>query len=288
MAIRFDSPSPIVKAPVARRGDESASRNTQTAAATADPKSAAQLTLGAALKKAGETARAFGDSLTTRFDEARKSSAREQVAQIRERIQMLKRLILLFGGSKALLRELKQLAGALAAAADVLKDGGGGGGSASAGLEQGALYTEAGVPASGAPTAAQTEDGSPGSEAAESSDEREAEALAAQAESELAALGAKAAPQDPSATDDATTLAPAPADGQQAQRRADADLLEKALRELKALLALAKSAQRKADRDDQKRIKDIEEQVEQVEQAVGELNGPASLLSGFAGISVRA
>lgn len=287
MAIRFDSPSPILKAPVARRGDESASRNTQTAAATADPKSAAQLTLGAALKKAGETARAFGDALTTRFDEARKSSAREQVAQIRERIQMLKRLILLFGGSKALLRELKQLAGALAAAADVLKDGGGGG-SASAGLEQGALYTEAGVPASGAPTAAQTEDGSPGSEAAESSDEREAEALAAQAESELAALGAKADPQDPSATADATTLAPAPADGQQAQRRADADLLEKALRELKALLALAKSAQRKADRDDQKRIKDIEEQVEQVEQAVGELNGPASLLSGFAGISVRA
>ena len=289
MAIRFDSPSPILKAPVARRGDESASRNTQTAAATADPKSAAQLTLGAALKKAGETARAFGDALTTRFDEARKSSAREQVAQIRERIQMLKRLILLFGGSKALLRELKQLAGALAAAADVLKDGGGGGGSASAGLEQGALYTEAGVPASGASPAAQTNNGSPGSEAAESSDEqREAEALTVQAESELAALGAKAAPQDPPATDDAPTLASAPADSQQAQRRADADLLEKALRELKALLALAKSAQRKADRDDQKRIKDIEEQVEQVEQAVGELNGPASLLSGFAGISVRA
>ena len=286
MAIRFDSPSPILKAPVARRGDESASRNTQTAAATADPKSAAQLTLGAALKKAGETARAFGDALTTRFDEARKSSAREQVAQIRERIQMLKRLILLFGGSKALLRELKQLAGALAAAADVLKDGGGGG-SASAGLEQGALYTEAGVPASGAPTAAQTEDGSPGSEAAESSDEREAEALAAQAESELAALGAKADPQDPPATDDAPTLASAPVDGQQAQRRADADLLEKALRELKALLALAKSAQRKADRDDQKRIKDIEEQVEQVEQAVGELKAPASLSAGFSGISVR-
>jgi hypothetical protein len=288
MAIRFDSPSPILKAPVARRGDEAASRNTPTSAATADPKSAAQLTLGAALKKAGETARAFGDSLTTRFDEARKSSAREQVAQIRERIQMLKRLILLFGGSKALLRELKQLAGALAAAADVLK-GGGGGGSASAGLEQGALYTEAGVPASGASPAAQTNNGSPGSEAAESSDEqREAEALAAQAESELAALGAKADPQDPPATDDAPTLAPAPVDGQQAQRRADADLLEKALRELKVLLALAKSAQRKADRDDQKRIKDIEEQVEQVEQAVGELNGPASLLSGFAGISVRA
>ena len=288
MAIRFDSPSPIVKAPVARRGDEAASRNTPTAAATADPKSAAQLTLGAALKKAGETARAFGDSLTTRFDEARKSSAREQVAQIRERIQMLKRLILLFGGSKALLRELKQLAGALAAAADVLK-GGGGGGSASGGLEQGALYTEAGVPASAAPPAAQTDDGSPGSEAAESSDEqREAEALAAQAESELAALGAKTDPQDPPATDDAPTLASAPVDGQQAQRRADADLLEKALRELKALLALAKSAQRKADRDDQKRIKDIEEQVEQVEQAVGELNGPTSLPSGFAGISVRA
>lgn len=288
MAIRFDFPSSVSKLPTVRRSDETASRSTQPAAVDADPKTAAQLTLGAALKRASETARAFGDSLTTRFDEARKSSAREQVAQIRERIQMLKRLILLFGGSKALLRELKQLAGALASASEVLKDSGSGG-SASSGLAQGALYTEAGVPASGAPPAAPAGDHAQASEMAESSDEqREAEAQVAQAERELATLDAKADPQDPPATDDAPTLAPASADSQQAQRRADADLLEKALRELKALLALAKAAQRKADRDDQKRIKDIEEQLEQVEQAVGELNTPASLSAGFAGISVRA
>ena len=276
MAIRFDFPSSVSKLPTVRRSDETASRSTQPAAVDADPKTAAQLTLGAALKRSSETARAFGDSLTARFDEAR------------ERIQMLKRLILLFGGSKALLRELKQLAGALASASEVLKDSGGGG-SASSGLAQGALYTEAGVPASGAPPAAPAGDHAQASEMAESSDEqREAEAQVTQAERELAALDAKADPQDPPATDDAPTLAPASADSQQAQRRADADLLEKALRELKALLALAKAAQRKADRDDQKRIKDIEEQLEQVEQAVGELNAPASLSAGFAGISVRA
>lgn len=287
MAIRFDFPSLAPKAPAARRSDEAAARTAQATAATTDPKTAAQLTLGAALKKAGETARAFGDSLTTRFDEARKSSAREQVAQIRERIQMLKRLILLFGGSKALLRELKQLAGALASASEVLKEGGSGG-SASAGLAQGALYTEAGVSAS-PPPAAPAGDHAQASETAEPSDEqREAEAQVAQAERELAALDAKTDPQDPSADQDAPLPAAVPSDGQQAQRRADADLLEKAVRELKALLALAKAAQRKADRDDQKRIEDIEEQLEQVERAVGELNAPAPLSAGFAGISVRA
>src|SRR5690554_1411481 len=134
-------------------------------------KSVGQQTLGLALKKAGQAARAFGDSLSAQVDEARKAAAREQVAQIRERIRMLKSLILLFGGSKALLRELKQLAGALASASEVLKDSGSGG-SASSGLAQGALYTEAGVPASGALPAAPAGDHAQASEMTESPDEQ--------------------------------------------------------------------------------------------------------------------
>lgn len=239
-------------------------------------KSVGQQTLGLALKKAGQAARAFGDSLSAQVDEARKAAAREQVAQIRERIRMLKSLILLFGGSKALLRELKQLAGQLAAAASVLKESGGG--EASAGPALGTLYTERG--ASDAP------------EAAAPAGQPDDETRAAQADRELASSAKDADPDDPSGATDAERPAPVFAfgspDPQQAQRRADAELLEKALRELKALLAAAKAARRnRNDRDDQKRLKEIGEDLEQVEKALGQLNEPSGMGLAGMGISVR-
>lgn len=235
-------------------------------------KNVVQQTLGLALKKAGQAARAFGDSLSAQVDEARKAAAREQVAQIRERIRMLKSLILLFGGSKALLRELKQLAGQLAAAASVLKESGGGEASA------GTLYTEraaSDAPAAAAP-AGQPDDAT----------------RVAQADRELASSATDADPDDPS--DAAEVERPASAfafgspDPQQAQRRADAELLEKALRELKALLAAAKAARRnRNDRDDQKRLKEIGDDLEQVEKALGQLNEPSGMGLAGMGISVR-
>lgn len=235
-------------------------------------KSVGQQTLGLALKKAGQAARSFGDSLSAQVDEARKAAAREQVAQIRERIRMLKSLILLFGGSKALLRELKQLAGQLAAAASVLKESGGGEASA------GTLYTEraaSDAPAAAAP-AGQPDDAP----------------LVAQADRELASSATDADPDDPSDAAEAERPASAFAfgspDPQQAQRRADAELLEKALRELKALLAAAKAARRnRNDRDDQKRLKEIGEDLEQVEKALGQLNEPSGMGLAGMGISVR-
>lgn len=238
-------------------------------------KNVVQQTLGLALKKAGQAARAFGDSLSAQVDEARKAAAREQVAQIRERIRMLKSLILLFGGSKALLRELKQLAGQLAAAASVLKESGG---EASAGLAPGTLYTERA--ASDAP------------EAAAPAGQPDDATLAAQVDRELASSAKDADPDDPSGATDAERPAPVFAfgspDPQQAQRRADAELLEKALRELKALLAAAKAARRnRNDRDDQKRLKEIGEDLEQVEKALGQLNEPSGMGLAGMGISVR-
>lgn len=235
-------------------------------------KNVVQQTLGLALKKAGQAARAFGDSLSAQVDEARKAAAREQVAQIRERIRMLKSLILLFGGSKALLRELKQLAGQLAAAASVLKESGGGEASA------GTLYTEraaSDAPAAAAP-AGQPDDAT----------------LVAQADRELASSATDADPDDPSDAAEAERPASAFAfgspDPQQAQRRADAELLEKALRELKALLAAAKAARRnRNDRDDQKRLKEIGDDLEQVEKALGQLNEPSGMGLAGMGISVR-
>jgi hypothetical protein len=270
MAIRFDS----FPQPPARRLGAAAPQG-------APEKVAAQLTLGAALKKANETARAFGDSLTAQVDEARKNNAREQVAQIRERIQMLKSLILLFGGSKALLRELKQLAGQLAAAAGVLKENGGEG-VALASQTPGTLYTE---------SAPATATGTDSPEAVSQTDRSDDEALAVQAESDLAALSApQAEPDEQSASDEMDRPTPVFAlsspDPEQAQRRADADLLEKALRELKALFAAAKAARRNGnDRDDQKRLKEIGEDLEQVEKAIGQLRETPSVM---VGISVRA
>ena len=297
MITRLDSIAVLPKLPDARRldeaGREAASRGTPLTAAPVEAKASTQQSLGAILKKAGEEARAFGDSLTTRFDEARKNSAREQVAQIRERIKMLKQLILLFGGSKALLRELKQLAGTLASAADVLKEGGGGG-SAASGAE-GFLYTETGVPAETGKTGVPADGGSQTdmSEVRSESEQQAAQALAAQAKSELASLKAEPrspveAQDKPQVSDPKPTLGFAPASGtqQDAQRRADAEQLAKALSELKALVAAAKAAQRKRDREDQKRFAQIDEHLEQIGAAVQALNQPAPLMAG--GFSVRA
>lgn len=262
MAIRFEAATPPTS-PV--RKVENA-----TPQAPAE-QTLGQQTLGMVLKKASESARAFGDSLTARLDEARKASAREQVAQVRERIQMLKRLILLFGASKALVRELKQLAGQLAAAADVLNEGGGSR-SSSSGLELGSLYTEGGTPT---PTA------SPAT--TPQADQAEGEVLAAEAESDLTTP----AQAEGRADDDMAQRPAAPVlvfntDPQQAQRNADAEQLEKAVRELKALYAMAKASRRNRDRDDQRRLKEIGEHLEQAEKALGQLREPLVL-----GISVR-
>lgn len=106
MSLFLDTTS---KSSFTQRADAATPRTAQAAVESDDAAPDVKQTIGAALKKAGEAASTFGGTLTARFDEARKNSAREQIAQVQQRIQMLKRMILLFGGSKALLRELKQL-----------------------------------------------------------------------------------------------------------------------------------------------------------------------------------
>src|SRR5690606_40704985 len=71
-------------------------------------------------------------------------------------------------------------------------------------------------------------------------------------------------------------------DPQQAQRNADAEQQEKAVREIKALYAMAKASRRNRDRDDQRRLKEFGEHLEQAEKALGQLREPAAI-----GISVR-
>lgn len=65
--------------------------------------------------------------------QAKKARARERVAEVKKRIDELKKMLVMFGGMapKALLRELKQLAGELKGAAKDLQEGGSAASSAS-------------------------------------------------------------------------------------------------------------------------------------------------------------
>lgn len=278
MSLFLDTTS---KSSFTQRADAATPRTAQAAVESDDAAPDVKQTIGAALKKAGEAASTFGGTLTARFDEARKNSAREQIAQVQQRIQMLKRMILLFGGSKALLRELKQLAGTLATAAKTLKEDGNSTNTTTF------IYNETGAPPNqhGMPTEAPA---STDTSMQESNKQQEAQAFTGQVQHELAD-SASSSEEEASNPQSSSLATLAPAGSQQSQRHADADadakLLAETLRELKALVAAAKAAQRKPDREDQKHINEIDKHLEKVEQAIGSLNAPTAPI--FAGISIH-
>ncbi len=274
MSLFLDTTS---KSSFTQRADAATPRTAQAAVESDDAAPDVKQTIGAALKKAGEAASTFGGTLTARFDEARKNSAREQIAQVQQRIQMLKRMILLFGGSKALLRELKQLAGTLATAAKTLKEDGNSTNTATF------IYNETGAPPNqhGMPTEAPAPSDT---SMPESNKQQEAQAFTGQVQRELAD-SASSSEEEASNPQSSSLATLAPAGSQQSQRHADAKLLAETLRELKALVAAAKAAQRKPDREDQKHINEIDKHLEKVEQAIGSLNAPTAPI--FAGISIH-
>lgn len=274
MSLFLDTTS---KSSFTQRADAATPRTAQAAVESDDAAPDVKQTIGAALKKAGEAASTFGGTLTARFDEARKNSAREQIAQVQQRIQMLKRMILLFGGSKALLRELKQLAGTLATAAKTLKEDGNSTNTATF------IYNETGAPPNqhGMPTEAPAPSDT---SMPESNKQQEAQAFTGQVQRELAD-SASSSEEEASNPQSSSLATLAPAGSQQSQRHADAKLLAETLRELKALVAAAKAAQRKPDREDQKHINEIDKHLEKVEQTIGSLNAPTAPI--FAGISIH-
>lgn len=274
MSLFLDTTS---KSSFTQRADAATPRTAQAAVESDDAAPDVKQTIGAALKKAGEAASTFGGTLTARFDEARKNSAREQIAQVQQRIQMLKRMILLFGGSKALLRELKQLAGTLATAAKTLKEDGNSTNTATF------IYNETGAPPNqhGMPTEAPAPSDT---SMPESNKQQEAQAFTGQVQRELAD-SASSSEEEASNPQSSSLATLAPAGSQQSQRHADAKLLAETLHELKALVAAAKAAQRKPDREDQKHINEIDKHLKKVEQAIGSLNAPTAPI--FAGISIH-
>lgn len=259
MTIRFDSPR-FPAAPTTSKTDRPAREATDAV----DQKRAAQLALGEVLKKSSEAAKAFGDSLTARFDEARKDSARKEVAQIRETIKALKRMMLLLGGSKGLAKQLQQLARSLASASEVLNETGNA--TSSSNLADGVLYTESGLAANAGPRQESAQ--------ADAQAQQDAKAAASDAEGELKNLAAQDKTESEQAADEDTPLpvgklmATFSSDDlqQSGQHKADADLLAKALRELNLLVAAAKAAHQKRDREDRKRFEEIDENLKLAEK----------------------
>lgn len=88
------------------------------------------------LSKAAQEKLALSKAVRSSMDQhlqAKKARARERVAEVKKRIDELKKMLVMFGGMapKALLRELKQLAGELKGAAKDLQEGGSAASSAS-------------------------------------------------------------------------------------------------------------------------------------------------------------
>jgi len=245
-----------------------------------------QQTLNKAFEKIRENAREI-DTLTQQAIETRKSRARQKIAEIRETIRMLKQLMALFldNPPKALLQQLKKLARQLSEAAAVLKEGGG----QSSAAPESSIYGEADSAA--VPAAEQAEQISDDAEATPPSAEASA------AESELAALkadmqeqaedeegGAKANAVDKSRW--AMEFVSALSGGADPQRRSDAQLVDKALQELKALVAMVKAARRE-DPEHDRLLKDIEKHLGLADDAVQAMSQPNLAIPAVGNISIR-
>lgn len=252
--------------------------------------------LGKTLESAFQAAKALGDALATRLGDARKDNARQKVAQIRQEIDTLKkimRMIMLFGGkvSESLLRQLRELARSLSEAASVLKEGAAES-SPFVGVSDAANYsaTDA-MPSATAEDNAR--DGSDGATpmADAGSGTRQPEEVTALARNEPTARyptreEEKNGKADTGSEQPVRALVAAPDNRRETERRSDAELIKEALRELKALVAMAKAARHK-DHDSDKLLKDITKHLRQVDEAAGAMSIPSPTMPVAVGISVR-
>lgn len=190
-------------------------------------------------------------------DSSKKEAARKRIEDIKERIKMLRMLVSFGPASKGVIREIRELAQALGQAAKVLGDSGGDAKQAGSGESVApAKATSAEQPGlqedmeSLTKNSAQEDAG----RQSEASDERGIDAAAAGTPMTLKMYreNQRQAQQEdqPSAAD-------------KRQRGVDAQLIEDAVRRLKALLALAESARGTDNPDSRKRISDIQAHLEE-------------------------
>ena len=192
--------------------------------------------------------------------------ARGRIAEIKQRIKMLKMLLAMMGpeAAKGIIQELRQLAGQLAQAAATLSQGSGGGASVGP-MTAPVVHTAAAAPSAAMPAAATA--GITSAAAASTSD--------------VAAYAGSAPTAEDGAADAAQTVstsgedseridASSPAGERQRnarQRQADARLADEAMQALKALLAAAEKALREDKNADGNRVADLKAKLAQAEQS---------------------
>ncbi|WP_263144184.1 hypothetical protein [Pseudomonas sp. RIT-PI-AD] len=223
--------------------------------------------------KAIQTATAALKARTEQLGEERKAAARQRIENVKQRIELLKKLAVGLGpkAAKSLLNQIRQLAHEIGQAASVLRESSGSatGGSAvstpdlgsqdsssaaspgTAGLAEGGMASASEPVVEAAPPvdAAATEP--TGSEPAEAAGG--AEAAAAQGEAEAAGAQLDAQEKDEGGSASATFAA---APGGQAQRQQDGELIKDAVRKLRQLLAMVK-AQLPDDEESRKTLKQV-------------------------------
>ncbi|MGM3173755.1 cell envelope biogenesis protein TolA [Dickeya lacustris] len=218
----------------------------------------------------------FSDEVRKRFDAAmrenmsqlgdvKKDVARSRVEQIKQRIQMLKMMLMSLAGQAippGLLSELRQLARELGQAAQALNQGGGG---AAVGNSSGeAPASDAAQSGAGAASAA-AESASAGSEAVSAGEGASTTGEAAKGDSSQALAQAAQALQN--------QVAAFMAHGNgSSERQADAKAVQEAVRELKSLLAMVKHASKQSDKETQKKIQEIDNAVADTEKTVQSMN----------------
>ncbi|AOU96341.1 uncharacterized protein AruCF_5450 [Achromobacter ruhlandii] len=121
------SPAPTGNDPRATvRRDADAAQDRDAAQSAEKPVSIRVILSDEALERAAK-ARKAAFQMATDAAQSRQDLARARVAQIKQRIDTLKKMLMFLGAAaaKAILRELRQLAGELGQAASALKDSGG-------------------------------------------------------------------------------------------------------------------------------------------------------------------
>lgn len=282
---------PAARSTLPARGDEQAAT---TQPAEQEAAAGVQVTFSDALRERMATMRKATSALSVqneRASEARKQQARERIEQIRERIKMLKMLVASMGGMapKSVLREIEQLARSLGQAASVLKEGSGSSGGSSAGHVGGVTVEAAdGGEADAASAQSSSEGGSATvvapvvAEPVENTNTEEpSEAETAQLKGEAASAEAQAAAEGSQASEEAVGPNATQASNDRQQRRDDAELIRKAVNELKALLALMRASVPTDDEESKKTVKRIEEQIAVSEKAAQSLSmGSISTIDG--------
>lgn len=201
------------------------------------------------------------------MSEAKKNRARERAAEIKQRVDELKRLVSLLGAlaPKALLRELKQLASELKSTANELKEGWGG----SAGTALGGSLTGTEPETTVAPSEQFEES---------TTDNTSAENTGAEQQDTAQTTDAAAPGEDETAQSDASTATSLPQQTEkeqsQKQRREDQRLLQETAQELQSLFNRLKALLRKEDND-----KETQKQLGEIEKLLTDTNTIANDLT---------